>query len=927
MNKSNCIKINNITLASIILLTLIACNDITVEEHLTKAKSYLDNNETSPAVIELKNAIQQDPGLSEPRQLLGQIYLQNGQFASAEKEFSRATRNGANREVIEPLLARALLSQEKNEAVSKLVDKSTVTHPKVKSELLALKSLALLKQGSLEEAKYTLELAENAGQDSLYHSLSKASIAATEGNLDLALSTTDQLIVAFQESSDAWLLKGHLETSKGHYLLAAESYQKAIELTPNAIHYTLFLAQALLKNEQYDKAEEQVDKLLQASFNNVLINEIKATVRYVSKDFDTAKEYADRAIQYGSNNITTYIISGVVAFKQNKIEQANTHLKKVSSFVPDDHFINQIYVATQLRLGNIEGAIETLNTLPSSSEKNSKFISDISLEFAKIGRNDIALNLAEKAAQFDSSDSNSKLRLGLIKLANNDTSGLGALEQVLKIEPTLLEANVGMIYFHLKRGELEEANKAVDSWLASQPEDINAMHLKGMTKQLQKDYGSAKTWYNRVLDKDPENIPALLALAHLKSLDNQINDAFKDVIVIAAKHPDNQSVAKQLFSYAKRTNQFDQAISLYKNHIKENPAALQSKTILAQGYAVNGNYTQAINLLNDLSHEDKNATVWRLLTLLYKNTNNYAKSLAAVEKWLEMDELNLNAYSQAIHLHELNTRYRKGISIAEKAESLFPKQSRFALMKAGLLIKQNKLTESQQVLDSQDKTVKSLPVFLKLQAIIYTKQGELAKAVAMQEQRYKKLQRLSTAQDLAAAYVTNNQPDKAIAFIKQVISEQGTAAQPLELTLAQLQQQHRSEDAISQYQAILKREPNNVIALNNITWLYLEKNDYLNACQSASKAYKLAGNHAGIQDTYGYCLLKAGQSQRSLEPLRLAYQSLSNNDEVALHYAESLIANQKDTIAREVLSALNPSNSEHISIKNKLEKQLFKDNE
>ncbi|PSW21197.1 PEP-CTERM system TPR-repeat protein PrsT [Photobacterium sanctipauli] len=900
-----------------ICFSVTSCSDISSEEYTDRALSSLADNDQNAAIINLKNAIQADSKAMEPRKLLADIYLQRGDFSSAEKEFNRAIRNGAERDIIEPLLARALLRMNDLEALTQLVDNSRTNSPEVMTELLSIKSLSLLQNGKVDEAEYTLELATESGIDTLYSSLSQASIEAENEQLDSAISIVTDMASLHPENSDVWLLLGHLNTAANQHVTAVESYKKAVELSPDAVHYTLFLAQAMVRAEKYQEADKYVSYLLQLSSSHVLANELKAAIQYNLKNFDEAKKHAELAINNGSQNLSVYLIAGVTSYSNGQIEQANNYFTKVVPFVPNDHFVKRMYVSTQFKLGQIDGALKTLEGFDLSSEVNSDFISAMSVEFAKIGRNSDALELAEKASSL-SSNSND-LRLGLVKLANNDTSGIDNLQQILSVDPALPEANLGLAYYHLKQGNNEAAEQVVDDWLEATPEDINAILIKGLITLKQKDYDNAKLLFSQVLSTDPGNVSAAIALAQIEAAEGDTQSAFDKTLSLAEQTPDNFVIAKHLFKYAAELDQVDQALKFYQTKTDQSPENVNMKLVLARAYGATGGMDKAISIINGLTPSQQSAQSWGLLVLFHQNQKSYRKALQASEKWLEVDRLNPQAYIKTIQLSELTKNYSKGIKVADEAQALFSDQPGFNLMKAGLLIHDNRLASSQKILNDQPDEIKKTPYFLRLQAKIYQNNKQYSKVVEVQESRYRAQQNLQTAKDLADAYVANNQADKAASFLKSVIEQYGEAAQPLSLMLAQLQLDSKPDEAIARYEAIIQREPNNVIALNNVAWLYLEKQNYTQACQSAEKAYELAKTLPEVQDTYGFCLLKSGKTEQSLQPLKMAYENRKTNIEISLHYVESLIENDKHIEAKSILKGIAPSEPHHIELKDKLQ--------
>ncbi len=104
-------------------------------------------------------------------------------------------------------------------------------------------------------------MAGDATMDSLYVKLGQARLDATQKNIDRALNLVDEVIKKNASSTDAWLLKGHLEMAKKDFASAAESYTKAYQISPKASQYTLFISRALVLDKQMDKAQPYVDAI------------------------------------------------------------------------------------------------------------------------------------------------------------------------------------------------------------------------------------------------------------------------------------------------------------------------------------------------------------------------------------------------------------------------------------------------------------------------------------------------------------------------------------------------------------------------------------------------------------------------------------------------------------------------------------------
>ena len=93
---------------------------------LQRGVQRLQSGNASAAVIQLRNAIQQDPANLKARQLLGQLYLAAGDAVSAEKELRRVFEAQRSDEV-ELQLAQALMMQRRYADVFSVLSSQAAT--------------------------------------------------------------------------------------------------------------------------------------------------------------------------------------------------------------------------------------------------------------------------------------------------------------------------------------------------------------------------------------------------------------------------------------------------------------------------------------------------------------------------------------------------------------------------------------------------------------------------------------------------------------------------------------------------------------------------------------------------------------------------------------------------------------------------------
>jgi uncharacterized protein (TIGR03790 family) len=119
------------------------------------------------------------------------------------------------------------------------------------------------------------------------------------------------------------------------------------------------------------------------------------------------------------------------------------------------------------------------------------------------------------------------------------------------------------------------------------------------------------------------------------------------------------------------------------------------------------------------------------------------------------------------------------------------------------------------------------------------------------------------------------------------------------------------ERAIERYQAILKIDPNDMVALNNLAYgLATRRGELQQATELAERAYRLSPKAPAVIDTLGWILFMSGDMRRSLDLLGTATAMAPRSVPIGLHFVEALLtAGRVDDAKRqfERLRAVNPA--------------------
>jgi len=112
--------------------------------------------------------------------------------------------------------------------------------------------------------------------------------------------------------------------------------------------------------------------------------------------------------------------------------------------------------------------------------------------------------------------------------------------------------------------------------------------------------------------------------------------------------------------------------------------------------------------------------------------------------------------------------------------------------------------------------------------------------------------------------------------------------------------------AVTEYERLIKVKPNNIVALNNLSWLYMKEGKLAKSLEFAKLAYEQQPKIPNVVDTYGQALLKSNQKIKALAKAKEAYElSEGKNVDIALNYAEILLVNKRVAQGKALLSNIN----------------------
>lgn len=425
--------------------------------------------------------------------------------------------------------------------------------------------------------------------------------------------------------------------------------------------------------------------------------------------------------------------------------------------------------------------------------------------------------------------------------------------------------------FYFRTREYDKALKLYEEGVRKEPQRKNDYKLRILlVKVSQNKPTEAMTIVEEVLKEEPNNNNALQArsaLALQSGDQKQRAQALTDLQTLNSRLPQNPVVRFNLARAYQQRGDLDAARVQYSEAIKNRPDFLPARLGLAHVYAAKQDLGKALQEVDEtlkLSPDFLQAKIFKANLLLlagsYKGARTEAEQVLKVapnqtetrfilagidlaEKRYKEAEANLKALTEQfpndrrpmIALAEVYAVTNRGPLALEYLQAQIqkhPDASELKLARANLAVREKNydlaIKEYQAMIDADPKALD-----------IYMKMGEA--------QRRKG--------DVAGSFATLQKA--------QQLAPQSVAAN-LQLAMT-YEQNGRRRDAKGLYENIIKVEPNNAVALNNLAFIIAEDGGDLDlALTFAQKAKQQLPNHDDVADTLGWIYIKKNLSDSAI---------------------------------------------------------------
>lgn len=733
---------------------------------------------------------------------------------------------------------------------------------------------------------------------------------AQQGKLKEAIIMYRNALKRDPRFGEAYLRLGDAELRRGMPAQAVAAYRRAVELYPDP--------------------EEPAGKLADIY--------LAAYVLSPRKDPLILREVEELASSLAAKNPNSYQALRLRAFlhltdtndkTQEHLFRAIEFFKKADAVKPKQPELRLAMVQTMAQVGQFEEAEKYASEMIQDSPKTPGaywFLSRLYLQQNRLKEADavvdrlIASNPETPAFQVD--------RAEYLFATQRKAEALRSLDQIAStpgIEPSLLK-RVGDTY--LRIGEPQKAYDTYQAGVAKFPAQKTEFRLKMIPALLaMQKRDEAIRLGELAVQEDPSNNGALSMRASLWlnfGTREQFDAAVKDLQQLISREPNNAVIRYNLGRAYHSRGELDAARTQYAEAVKASRYLTAARLGLGQIALARNEPGKAVSEADEiLAYDPSNlpARILRVNGLMASGNNNQAR--IDINTYLKDTPDNPDLRYQLAIVNFIDRRFQEAEQQFRALQQKFPNDLRLLFAIAEVMLRTNRQADAMRMVQEAWRKNPDQPG-LKL-AVANTAMRVNQLDLAEQHLRdllAKNPGDVDLSMRLAEVLRRRQRLPESLDLLKQAYAR-NPAFPGLALQLALTHEAMGDwRSAVPLYEAILKQDPNHLIALNNLAYRYADMGKDLDAALTyAQRAQQRAPTSDDVMDTLAWVYIRKNLNDTAISLLKPLIAKQPRNPLFHYHLGLALLQKGDRAAARQSLQtalSLNPSKEDEQRIREAL---------
>ena len=894
------------SLLTLLLLFASGCDGLggaSESDYLERAEKHMQTENYRAAIIEYRNAL----GLEdrpETRAALGRAFLEDRQYENALTQLQRAHRQTAAEGLVLPL-ARVLFQLER------LGEIPALPHPqglrdREAAELSSYRALAYLHAGEVETARTLLDEGRRQAPELALHSLVEARLAFHQGDAEGAARAARTAIDGDADLAPAWSLLGDLARRQGDSEAALQAYDRALKLRPTQIAERLNRGLVLVALDRLDLVAADARFLRQNATDHPGGHFLQGLVHFQKGELDNALPYFQAALSAHRNYRPAMPYLAAIQLEQGNHFQAQQQLQRHAALGDGTIMSYRLWARLHMEQGDPEAARARLEGALQQHPEMASALGDMlaaiyldsdqperGVEFLRASleqgqespmmRHMLARALVEHGNGEGAHDlpiehpAGERRRHALERLRQGEyTEALNLSREIIADAPGLaLGHNVrGAALLGLER--LNEARLAFQEGLKAVPDSISlAMNLGALEMQLG-NRATAREVFENLQRKAPGHPASALRLAAIAIEDGEQGAAREWLKAAIENHPDQVQPHLMLARLHVAQDRPTDAVSALERALERHPEEPEVLFALADVRERLGAPNAALPLLRRLVELRSQEPEFHFrLARVAAATGDHRTSVEALRSVLELDSGHADAQRALVRQLGLSGDFDAAQKALTRLRDRQGDSAQLVAEDAWLLAREGRHEEASER---------------------YAAALDQEPVRQWMTERYRLLMqadRPEQALDHLATWLRDHPEDQAARHLLG----------SLQLTLG------RNAEAAETYRNLLEQHADDVIALNNLSWLLREEATD-EALEYARRAHDLAPGAPTVLHTLGVVLLYSDDSEAARAVLEEAYEGAGSAPDAGYHLAKARLAAGDHDAATALLREILASNAE-----------------
>jgi putative PEP-CTERM system TPR-repeat lipoprotein len=850
------------------------------------AKTLLSKGDYAGANLQLRNAVRDQPNNPEAHALLAQLRLSAGDPIAAEHEIKSAMALHWDQASSLALLGQAYMRQQKWQDI--LTD---IPEQGASSEQTAyfLMTRAVAQRGLKDNAKASATIAQAehlAPQNAEVH-LVAARFAAQDGQREQAMNEVDRSLAIEPNGSDALRIKAGLLAAKGDRDGALAALNRAVQASPDNVDLRIEHAGLLLFVNKDAEAASEIEAVLKRQPKNGIALYVKTVLLIRQQKYAEADLLLQQLDPFISQFQRGFYFKAMVKAQTGQNGQAEDAAMSYVNRFPNDADGIRLLAAIELSTNHANRAVPYLQRAVAAGQKDAETLNLLGRAYAAEGKQADAEQAFQQAAQ-NATTPDQFARLASARLQVGDLTGAAAaLQRTVDAAPSESAAGEALVATAIRLGELDRAQDALDK-LHQQEGDSEAVgNLTGLLKLARLDAQGALAAFEDTVKRFPDSIGARLNEAKLLLQLHRGSEALPILQTILDKDPAQIETLTLLAQTLVAQNRGEEALAAAERARKAKPDDLGIINGEAQIYARLRQYDKAIEVLNSAKTNDKMPT--QLLATLGSVQLAAGQTDAAKQTFAALiaaDPNNIGVILSDVEVLNRLKDFDGARSVLDDAITRQPTSLPLLQSRARVDLLDKGPDAALQTAERLRSDNAHMPAAATLKGGLLMGAQRYREAAAAFQAEYDKEQNSVLAVALAEAKQAAGDVIGATAVLRDWQGshpDDPAAAQALgmmELTDRNFDEAQRNLDIV------LKAQPNNLIALNNLAWVLQQKGDK-RAREYAQRAFEQSPTPE-VVDTLAWILTTQGEASKALPLLQSAAIASPQNPSIKYHLAVAL---------------------------------------